>query len=373
MRHRHFLLLLAATALVAAAALHVFNVLEARRPTADRFVLERKLAQAITRGEAVVPPPGINEAALRWHTATLLENTPEVAVLGSSHGLLITSELLGGRTSMNYSISGATLPDHLITTSLLLEQQRRPAVWLILVDSWLFDRDTDFGTWHPRAKRLEQMEGNLAKAGNPTLTPVFSPRYRPPTAMSWAVPFSLDPLTARMDELLREWFDSVHAIAAVEQSPHFALRKDGAYHVPPEMAREDQALAREQALRQFATNADRHRYGNYARLDPELWQFFERWLEQCAGVGQAEVWLLLPPYHPAIYTKITAHPKNQLRRVEQRCRDLAKKKGYRLFGSYAPGSAGVGEAHFTDGDHLTTSGLQRLLAPVTRALAQPKS
>ena len=369
MRAHRFLLLLLAVALLAAGGLHVGNVFEARRPSADRFILERKLARAITEGKNVLPPPGINESALRWHTASLMEQAPAVAVFGSSHGLLITAELLGGAPLMNFSISGATLPDHLITTSLLRERQLYPRRWLILVDSWLCDRDTDFGNWRPRADRLAKIETELAQAGTPTLTPVFSPRYHAPTAASWAVPYSLDPLTTRVDELLREWFDSVHVVAEVKNSPHYLLRTDGSYYVPPELMRENQAQAREQALRQFATNADRHRYGNFERIDPELWQFFTRWLALCR-TGGAEVWLLFPPYHPAIYPKIIAHPRNQLRRVEARVRELARQQGYRVFGSYAPAAAGVGEAHFSDGDHLTPAGLERLLAPVAAALAQ---
>jgi hypothetical protein len=115
------------------------------------------------------------------------------------------------------------------------------------------------------------------------------------------------------------------------------------------------------ALRQFAQFSDRHRYGNYGKIDENSWKLFASWINECRQQGRNVV-LVIPPYHPAIYSTIVADQANQMKTVEARLHELAAQTGVRLLGSYDPQKAGVSADDFHDGDHLRETGLRKLLA-----------
>ena len=368
---RHFILVFLLAAAASATALHLLDRQQTARPPGERFVLERKIASAIADGHHAGLPSGLNEAAVRWDIARLLPAAPEIAVFGSSHSVRISSTMLAARRSMNFSIAGGALSDHLITTEILVERQLRPRVWLIFVDAWLFDGDTDFGVWHQRSDLLARMESRLDHLAQPTLQPVFDEDFVGDSLPAKLTGYSLDPLVEATDQRLRESFLHV-TIVDNPAGPMPVLRADGAFQPPMEIRPEDEPTASELAERQLAQNADRHRYGNFAWIDDRRWQLFTRWIQFCQSDG-AEVWLVLPPYHPAIYQRILANPQNQLSRIELRSRELARQDGARLFGSYDPAKNGLGEGDFYDGDHLNDLGLKRLLAPLSILLARSAS
>ncbi len=367
MRASAYLRLAAASLLLAAGALWLLARSCAPVVAADPF--EAKIYRGLAAGHNVVFPGNLDEHALRWKIADLLPTAPDLAVFGSSHGLRVGAALFGGRRLVNFSISGAALPDHLITSGILARRHLWPKVCLVFADPWLFDKDTDFGSWRARAVELARMENAVALLSTPPVPPIFSPHAASRDLSVGYLGYSLAPIAARLNDVLRDALEGVFVTDASNVSANLIL-PDGSILPPADRRLISAEESRDTALRQLASQRDLRRYGTFARLDTALWQQFENWLKFLQR-GGTQVVLVLPPYHPAIYREILRHPDNHLVAVEARVRLLAYKLGTPLVGSYDPVRAGVGPGDFQDGDHLLEAGLRRLFALAISTLGAP--
>jgi len=367
MRPRIYITTLLAAAAVTATVVGLASVTLARRPAPDRFVLERKLADAIARGQTVTLAGNVNEWMLRWNTAELMPAAPDVAIIGSSHSLSVGADDLGPLSAMNFSVSGSALPDHLVTTEILTARGLHPKHWVIFVDPWFFDADTDYGAWRLRSSDLLRIEERLEKS-RPTPSHLFAGRVAAAASPSPAARFNLDPILLNADAWLNEHLLSVHVTDRTDLSAP-VIRADGARRAVPDPQMTDLEAVRDLAVRQFVQKADRQRYGIYRRIDDTLWNLFAAWLRANRESG-AQVWLVLPPYHPVIHPRIKSAPDSQLEAIESRVRTLAAELGITISGSYDPAKAGTPAAEFYDGDHLLEPGIKRLLAPIRQKLTE---
>jgi hypothetical protein len=318
----------------------------------------------IAQGQPVVLSGRLNEWMLRWHLAREIPKAPAVAIQGSSHSLGVSAGIVGADRAMNFSISGASLADFLVTAGILESRGLHPKRWLVFVDPWLFDLGADFRAWPLQANELVRMEAELAARRSPPLEKIFSNNEADP-GRARAV-FGLEPVLRTLDGAVEDAW-----LAASPAGPHTdgqVLAIDGSLPASADGQRPTPAAVEALALRQFLERPDRHRYGNYPRIDENLWGYFEAWVERCREEG-SEVWLVLSPYHPAIYRRVIGAPGNQLPAVEARVRDFGRRSGVPVLGSYDPERAGTPAALFYDGDHLLEEGLRQLLAPVRESTA----
>ncbi|PTY04649.1 hypothetical protein DB347_18215 [Opitutaceae bacterium EW11] len=322
-------------------------------------LVERRLASASLSGQNVLLPAQVDEATLRWCLAEEIQAPPQIAMLGSSHTLQLSSADCKPYRLSNFSLSGGFMQDHLVTTEILDRRGKRPRVWVLMVDSWFFDYEMDFRQWRTRPHELAAMEAKLSELEQPPLAPIFRNRVADELRPRSQASLSLSPILSMADNFVRQ---HTHVIvpADVEDALGTVLTSDGAIKAAGNHSDISVAEARSIALHQYSVNRDRHRYGIYPKVDDQLWALFERWVQFLKADG-AQVVLVLSPYHPAIYGKMTADPKSQLKAVETRVRRYAPAAGVRLVGSYDPNVVGVGEADFFDGDHLREEGLRTLL------------
>lgn len=331
------------------------------------FVMERKTAARIAEGKAVIMSAQLDVSMLRWQLAHRITRDPDAAVFGSSHSLGVSGRMVGADHSMNFSIPGSALADHFATAGILDARGIHSPRMVIFVDPWLFDRGADFGGWHLQADAVIHLETVLS-ATPPRPEAIFTGN-RGVLARSRRPLFSLEPILRMVDGAAAEFLLQARLAPPGQEGPHI-LARDGS--LPPSDSSQAPATAAVEALalRQFGENPDRHRYGTFERFDPQLWDYFDRWVQYYRRQG-SEVWLVLSPYHPAIYPRILRSPGNQLKAVEARLREYSRRTGIPLVGSYDPARAGVTADLFYDGDHLREEGLQRLLAPISRAPAVP--
>jgi hypothetical protein len=361
MAPRAYLLLATATALLTAALVAGLDRWVSRPAVVERtrFVLERKTAAAIARGQAVILSSRLNEWMLRWHLARQIPAAPGVAIQGSSHSLGVSAGLVGNDTAMNFSISGSSLADYLVTAGILDARGIRPARWVVFVDGWLFDLGADYRAWPLQADELMRMESVLAARATPPLERIFSNNEASPGRTGPAL--SLEAALRTFDGAIEERLLS--AQPANPQTGGQILAADGSLPATADGQRSTPAEVEALARRQFLERPDRHRYGTYPRIDENLWGYFEQWVRRCREEG-SEVWLVLSPYHPAIYPRIAQSAGNQLQAVEARVREFGQRSGVPVLGSYDPARAGLAAELFYDGDHLLEEGLRQLLAPV---------
>lgn len=349
-------------ALLAAGTIMIGSRWAGRPEIASRmnFVMERKTAARVAQGQPVAMTGHMHEWMLRWRLAERILAAPDVAVFGSSHSLGVSAAVLGATHPMNFSISGSSLPDHFATAGILEARKLRPARWVIFVDAWLFDRGADYGAWYLQADAVLRMEAELAGTPPPLEKiftgnrPILSKRERPL--------FSLEPLLRALDGIAEEYLLRAEPAETGRETGQ-VLAVDGSLAATADSHPPSPAAVEALALRQFLERPDRHRYGGYNRVDLQLWDYFERWVQHCRAQG-GDVWLVLSPYHPAAYPRIIQMPGNQLQAVEARVRDFSRRAGVPLIGSYDPVRAGVSADLFFDGDHLREEGLRQLLAPL---------
>ena len=315
MRSGSYITLLLLAAVATAVVVGVTADILSRRPAPDRYLLERRLAAAVAQGHTVTLPGNINEWMLRWNTAELLTAAPDVAIVGSSHSLSVGAEDLGPLTAMNYSVSGSALPDHLVTTEILTTRGRLPKHWVIFVDPWFFDADTDYGAWRLRSADLVRIEERLGKSMS-TPSHLFAQRAAAAASPSPTARYNLDPILLNVDAWFNEHLLSVHITDRTDLTAP-VIRSDGARRAVPDPQMTDVDAVRELAVRQFLQKADRQRYGIYRRVDDTLWDLFAAWIRSLRA-GGAQVWLVLPPYHPAIHARIVSAPNSQLGTIEAR-------------------------------------------------------
>jgi len=332
----------------------------AKRSPAENTELETRAATALVKHHPIVFPSRISEPVLRWSIAEQMEQTPELVLFGSSHGLQMSSENFAHHRLMNFSISGAMLSDHLISSGIIVRREKRPRIWLVMVDAWLFNPDVDFQAWHARPQEIAWMEKRLSGLEAPPLTPIFGPRVDFFLHWRQKPQYSLDPLLQSFDRLARKYFDDV--VIPDRDFQATIMTPDGALQPSSDKQQITPAQVRSLAVRQYAYSGDRHRYGNYSKVDEDLWRLFERWIQFLQKDGE-RVYFILSPYHPAIYNEIIANPQNQLRTIENRLWATSVRLSVPLIGSYDPAIVGVGDQDFYDGDHLRESGLTRLLEP----------
>jgi len=362
-----FLLLLATTTAVGVLGIFLFNWAGpgagAKRQTKEWYV-----SRLLLEGKHLVPPDHLDEAEQRWSMAIQVEKRPDIAVLGSSHGLLVSQKQIPAPGLLNLCISGACQADNWVTTRLLQKRNLAPRVMLVFVDPWLFNRNTDWGLWYPYAEELIEFEALLCRR-DPSAAPVFTPN--PPTKRGPGLRklFSLSPLFSYFDDLYGYLPFNLREVADPDKVAFTVLRSDGGRQLNADKAGSSGPSTAIKARREFSVSIDPHRYGTFARIDPMLWRLFRAWLQECKAQG-SEVWLVQPPYHPAIYKTITATPDNQLDRIQLRTTQLAEELGAKLFGSYNPETLGLDDECFLDGDHLSELGTKRLMIPVAQAWSE---
>lgn len=352
-----FLLAGVATALLIKGAV----ALIALRPASMTHEIEQKMAANIASGRLAIPPQTFDERALRWQTVADLRHSPDMVVIGSSHGLSVTGAMLNEPDLQNLSVTGGMMPDGWVTTDLLDRAGIRPRIWVIFVEPWFFDVHADISLWQQRGADAAAFERRLSAMASPALPPVYAPRLKPKPTPGLLTPLTISPVIDWLDEAVRG-FRYDPNLPPGETLHGLVLRGDGSFFRTWEATEPDTGSTR-LALRQFAMDADRYRYGNYPAEDPVLWTYFTRWLDFCRSRGR-EVWLVIPPFHPAIYRDIVSTPDNQLASIEARTRALAAREGYRVIGSYDPAVLGLTAPDFEDGDHLNDLGLAHLFAPV---------
>ena len=367
MNARWYLSVAALSALLVAGGIRLANCWALAPDTVDRtrHVLEQKMTALLLADRPVVILGQFNERMLRWHYARRMTAGPQTVVFGSSHSLGVTAAQVGAGRAFNFSISGGSLAEHLVTAGILQARGIKPHRWVIFVDAWLFDSGADSGVWRQRAGDLFAMETRLAASAHPSLPHIFSAADATPAGDD--NPFTLNPLIQAFDGSVGRYTVRAFTPGGGVTSAQL-MATDGSLDVYADETEATPESSRARAIRQYRNANDRHRYGNYARLDENLWGYFAHWVTACQADG-GEVWLVLSPYHPAIYPRLIAAPQNQLRTIEARVREFAAQHGLPCTGSYDPAVLGLASEDFFDGDHLLNAGLQRLLRP----LAAPAS
>lgn len=269
-------------------------------------------------------------------------------ILGSSRSLQVKREWFPGRTTLNLSVSGASLEDDLALFEAARERGIKPALVVLCADPWLMNRNSGQDRWksvEPQYLRAIRRLGlkepkpqdpqgeKLYKAGQ-----LLSPSY--------------------FQESLKSLWNLRKGPTKAELFTRVVLA-DGSTEYPEEYTSKRVEDVRAVADR-FVAKKSVYALENFHELDADALLRFETFIKSLRA-GGTEVLLILPPYHPRAYAAFsTTGPYARVPEVERWFRTLAEREGVRVVGSYDPSAVGFTEADFLDGMHARESALTRL-------------
>lgn len=317
---------------------------------------ERQAARTLLEGKDLRGAHDCNERLLQSYLIAGLNRKYDVVTIGSSRSLQLAAPFFPGRSFFNNSVSGATLEDHLAVLELYRRRGMLPNTLVIGLDPWILNRNNGQTRW----QTLEE------------------PFYSLKKQLGFAVPLTKSAFLTRSFAAIDRYLElvspayfqaSVHAlnkrIASLSESERgwsgesAVKRSDGSIEYDKK-TRERTAVMIAREADEFMLREPVYSLGSFSDLDSS----YSRLLEAFVAFAQrecGEVIFFLPPFHPRVYAFLAESPRYRLiTAAESYFRELARRKGIRVIGSFDPLKLQLGGTDFYDGMHPKGEVLARI-------------
>jgi hypothetical protein len=312
---------------------------------------ERAIAQALLAGHHVTDVTNFNPHAIERLLADGRVHAPDVLAIGSSRIQALPASAFLGERFVNAGMPGGSLDELLSVYALHDTATRRPRRVVLNLDPWSADRDLDAPAW---GRLLDGHTSMLRRLGDATPPWRFWLATRVSTLKRMASPeyFRLSVYSLRTYGPSGVRF----VVTDREQNDGYTKVPDGTLVwslTPPEETG--------QQVRDYVALMRRGRapYNGVDKAIPERLRLLEQFVRYLRGEG-IDVDLLLVPYHPLVYGEFAQRPRNALVDVEARYRDLARRAGARVVGTYDPAKVDAVASDFFDEVHMRPDALVRL-------------
>jgi hypothetical protein len=317
------------------------------------FHAKAGLVDILLDGKHIADPGKFDHRNLQKAYIEQSETAHQIVVLGSSRSWQISSDVAGTSSFFNHGVPGATIEDYVALDQLLLENNLQPERVILVVDPWVFNKNSGQTRWRAISDAYRRAVDRLGPSDQPVqenkLTANLD-KYRRLLSREYLV------------ESLRQLRDDVSAdyyVTEVDDLPVPVLRADGSLSY-------DRAF-RQQPIEEVATYAESfansdpvYSIGDFTEIDLDLQTLFDAFLEDLQNRG-IQVTVLLVPYHPIVYSELIISDKYKIiAESESSIRDVSMKYGVALAGSYDPQVNGCGPEDFYDGMHPKVSCLSKL-------------
>jgi len=308
----------------------------------------RTIATALFEGYAVVGYDKMNgrdREVLDVIVANMDEHTtPETIALGSSRIMQLTQPLVG-TSFYNSATTGGDFYDLLTSFYVYDKRGKLPKNVIVGVDPWLFNIDPD--AQDKRSNRTLYAEFLSEKLDIPTAYQKEDARK------AWQFLYDLSYFQGNLEFLLAgaPVENALEVIPASEAQRQTAevKRPDGSLVYTPDFRERTQEEIDTDALIQTGAM---FRLEGYSAPDAERLKVFETWVQYMQGEG-ITVYFFLSPYPPIVYDHALANADRYggFFGAEEAVRQIAKKYGIRVYGSYNPYTIPATGADFYDGLH----------------------
>ncbi len=256
-------------------------------------------------------------------------SNPKILVVGSSRLMQVSSDTYN-QDLLNFSVSGASVEDHITIVGMALEKFN-PEIVLLGADPWLFNQYNEQKRWKSLAKEYDLF---LSKIKNFKSTKNFLNLEKS----------NMEPKI--YEEILEKFYNSLNirnlnfVVSDMKNSDKQIIMRDG---------------RRIYGKKDIKTVEDNH--GEVVRYSMERIKFSEekfilynKFIDHLINNHKKEVVLVLSPYYQEAYKKTIDEIPAYLE-IEQTFRDLAQKKSIKIIGSYDPKKAGCKKNEFYDSSH----------------------
>lgn len=323
----------------------------------DDGQLARMAARKLIEGKAIAAS-NLDDRQLHRAYAGMVPAAPDALVLGSSRVMSIGLKVIGDGTVYNAAVSSATLPDILALSRMFLAAKNKPKRIFIGLDTWLLDSQPRNSRWRTLALQYAAMRDQLGL-----------PKSDVEAASRWSRLKAIIGLSMTLESLGVLRADGLGALGGqaggevrfvqATDTDKAAKRPDGSLQYAAAYRHRSPDLVLAAAVldgRQLVT--DSLRGGKFAPASVAAFTALVRHLK-ARGI---EVFLVLPPFHPATYSWVRQHSADDfLATTEKSYRTLARRLNVTVLGSYDAAKVGCLQSLFLDGSHPKPSCMQKVI------------
>lgn len=312
---------------------------------------EQNVAQILAEGKNVSNIRNMDDRALIKEYVARSDAPIDTLVLGSSHSMQLTKEIIGDPNTFIAGVTGSDLRDCISIWRLMREKGQQPKRVILTIDPWMLSE----GCLEKRAMTegyVQFCKDNqikvLATEGN------WQAQLE---KMSQAV--SLTYFQSSIEYLKKGLHKTRDPIPTDE------------FYTNTDMRRADGSYGYSEEFRNVTEENAYDRVKNYILFKPELMTKFngisptmqqqlELFLDEIQQSG-AKVVLFLSPFNNAYYDHIKTQTDSyvEMLSMEPLLHKIAEKKGISVVGSYDPYTCGLTQMDFYDGLHCSSESVAR--------------
>ena len=301
---------------------------------------EKEITKKINSSNSVHICTNFNDRKFIKNYISQYATKPDILIVGSSTMMGISSSLLNSKV-LNSSISSAG-PQDLIAINQISSKILAPRKVLLGLNYTTFDKSYSFDRWRPLKGDLDAAIIN--NSGYKDLVDTF-------IKINFYEILSLASLTESLKRLF-QLLEFQYATNLFCNDGAIILLKDGS-RVLGNTYLDDKDYA--QVLDPWISDYTKKMHA----FNPKSFRAFEVLIDSMLAKGIL-VELILPPFHPYVYNKISLHDEN-IKIVEDKFRTFAKERQIALRGSYNPQKIGCNEKDFLDTQHFTDGCYKKIL------------
>jgi hypothetical protein len=317
---------------------------------------EKSIARFLADGKNVANISNYDDRLLQKYYIEDVIRIPDIIVLGSSRSLHIASGQFPGKSFFNNSVPGATIEDYLALYELYVERGVIPKTIIIGVDPWILNKNNGQNRWETIKSYYQAMMDRLHIKNNvPAVTQSQGTLQQDKLAQLINLEYFIESLKClRQDR-------HIYPTGAREGDVMIKLADGSISYDKPFRERSPMEVMKSAA--EFDRDVP-YSLGGFKELDPGLRATLEKFIDRLKADG-VRVILFLAPYHPVAYENLRrSHTYGSImQEAETYFRDLARRKGIQVLGSYNP-SGWCAPEEFYDGMHPKKICLDRLFAPL---------
>lgn len=297
-----------------------------------------------------------NDRALAQKLALERTSAPDTIVLGSSRGIQITSEMVGGSLA-NHCVTGGMLDDMGAFWEMYLQSGELPKRAVLSLDLWhffdIYSEQQRASLVYPEyynAFYIERMGLDIPALRRDVLS-------TPKELLSGSY-FQLG-----VAALKKGGIDtSVSPTVADADESATVIRADGSFSYPTSYEFPGADAVFERAKAELPSALDMFSMDSF---DETRLLMFEALVDSLLENG-VEVVIYISPYHPFIVEAIHKNPTGfpAFSMMQDYVRSFCAARGIALIGSLDPADCALENADFVDSLHLNRNGVEKLTAPL---------
>lgn len=318
---------------------------------------EKDIAKLLCDSMNVTNIVNYDERLLQKFFIECTDQPPDILILGSSRGMLISSDFFENKNIKNNSVSGASIEDYLAIYHLYQRRKMKPKVVLFCLDPWILNDNNGQNRWMSLTDDYFLM---YEKIGGNT----FGDKK--------------DKFLIKQKNSVKKYYELVSFSYFQESLSNLELKGRTIYYPTKNKVndtftkltdgsicynkkyREKSDIEIENEAKNYINSNPLYSLGNFTVLSKRNQEIFESFVKYLIGKN-TKILFFLSPYHPAVYDFFSK--SNQYKIVletESYFEKIAMKYKIQIIGSFDPHKFKLINSDFYDGMHCKEAPIKKI-------------